>query len=140
MIRIIKLKSRLAMQHPSVIFILLLGLSFLFALLLSGCNGQGVSSAERIIGSGWADVSNEDVDGQEPIYCYKTLGGSECYKTPDDKRRRELVATYPTAKTAKPVGIGKVFAAFSDDGQKDGKLGEETLEAAEYRPQVKEEK
>ena len=112
----------------------LLCLSLAFALVLEACNGEGISSAERIISSGWADVSNEDTENQEPLYCYKTIGSIDCYKTPDPKRHKQLVSTYPPKSTARPVGLGKVLASFTQEKVDRDGINEKELDKARYEP------
>lgn len=104
------------------------------AVILEGCNGEGFSSAERIISSGWADVSNEDSDGQEPLYCYRTIGAVDCYKTPDPKRQEQLVSTYPAKNTAKPIGVGKAIQFFTQAEKDQAAIQEKDLDKARYHP------
>lgn len=117
-----------------------LALVLIAVMALSACNGQGFSSAERIISSGWADVSNEDIENQEPLYCYKTIGAIDCYKTPDQRRTRQLVSTYPTKNTARPIGAGKILHSLNQDTQEETIARERDMERARYYPTPEEQK
>ena len=106
------------------------------AIVLIGCDGSGLSSSERIISSGWAGVSNEDSEGQAPLYCYKTIGEPDCYLTPDPKRSAQLVSVYPAKNTARPIGVGKIFeSAFGEnDGADPNAIKEKELDKVRYYP------
>ena len=118
--------------------VFLLSMSLVSALVLEACNGEGISSAERILSSGWADVSNEDADSQEPLYCYKTLGTVDCYRTPDPRREKQLVSTYPPKKTAHPIGIGKVLKSFTQEKADQEAIQEQELDKVRYYPTASE--
>ena len=110
-------------------------------LILIGCDGSGFSSSERIISSGWAGVSNEDAEGQAPLYCYKTIGSPDCYTTPDPSRRAQLVSVYPAKNTARPIGVGKILKAFTDEeeGEDENAIKERELDKVRYYPSPQEE-
>ncbi len=112
--------------------VFLLCVSFAGILILEGCNGEGFSSAERIITSGWADVSNEDSEDQEPLYCYRTIGAVDCYKTPDPKRKKQLVSTYPAKNTARPIGVGKVITFLTQEEEDRAAIQERELDKVRY--------
>tara|TARA_R110002095_G_scaffold209051_2_gene195287 strand:- start:1467 stop:1916 length:450 start_codon:yes stop_codon:yes gene_type:complete len=106
------------------------------AVILSSCNGEGLGSSERIISSGWARVSNEDAEGQAPVYCYKTLAAPDCYTTPDPKRSAQLVSVYPAKNTARPIGIEKIIKAVigDDDEENENAIKERELDKVRYYP------
>lgn len=110
-------------------------------LVLMGCDGSGLTSSENIISSGWARVSNEDSDGQEPLYCYKTIGTPDCYTTPDPSRSSQLVSVYPAKNTARPAGMGKIIHAFTEgfDEEDEDAIKERELDKVRYYPSPKEE-
>lgn len=117
---------------------LLSTLSVMGTLVLAGCNGSGISSSERIISSGWAGVSNEDSEGQPPLYCYKTLAEPDCYDTPDSTRSGQLVSVYPAKQTARPIGVQKIIRDITDriNGSDDDpdQIQERRLDQVRYYP------
>lgn len=104
--------------------------------VLVGCDGAGLTSSENIISSGWARVSNEDSEGQAPLYCYKTIGAPDCYTTPDASRTSQLVSIYPAKNTARPAGIGKITQALMDEFNKEDEhtINEQELDKVRYYP------
>jgi hypothetical protein len=60
-------------------------------LLLASCNPFGFAKpdSEKITQSNWADNSPKPV--LKPLYCYKTLGDSMCYKDPVEGGENRLV-------------------------------------------------
>ena len=103
---------------------------------LVGCDGSGLTSSENIISSGWARVSNEDSEGQAPLYCYKTIGTPDCYTTPDESRASQLVSVYPAKNTARPAGMGKIIHALTEDfdDEDEGAIKERELDKVRYYP------
>ncbi len=119
---------------------LLGALSIGSVVILSSCNGEGLGSSERIISSGWARVSNEDSKGQEPVYCYKTIGAPDCYTTPDPKRSAQLVSVCPAKNTARPIGVEKIIKAVigDDDEEDENAIQERELDKVRYYPSSQE--
>ncbi|HBN23291.1 MAG TPA: hypothetical protein DD412_08665 [Holosporales bacterium] len=109
-------------------------------LLMIGCDGAGLTSSENIISSGWARVSNEDAEGQAPLYCYKTIGAPDCYTTPDPRRASQLVSVYPAKNTARPAGMGKIIHVLTEgfDEEDESAIKERELDKVRYYPSPEE--
>ncbi len=102
-------------------------------LLLPGCGGRGVMPAETVLSEGWRRVSQEDSASEPPLYCYKTLGNVECYSTPDERRKGELVTTYPIHKKD---FTKKRYQGNQTPTHLKPKHYESALEATEYKPSL----
>lgn len=84
---------------------LLMGLS----VLLSGCSDGGHwMSSEYLIGRGWAKPPEQKP--RPPLYCYRTLGEVNCYRSPQTGKGRRVdqgpedMATAPSC----PISSQKV--------------------------------
>ena len=101
---------------------------------LQGCfNGEGLSPAERVQSAGWAGVEREDIEDEEPLYCYRSLGAVDCYKSPIHGRENQLVAPYPP----KPPSYKSFFVRLFEDSPPQNNSGNPTMpvnkiEAASY--------
>jgi hypothetical protein len=65
-------------------------------LLCSGCGGSLLSSS-NVFSRGWARPSEHTSQEQEKLYCYKTIGGVDCYKEPlssEDAPNRKIGTPY----------------------------------------------
>jgi len=62
-------------------------------IVLSGCAGQGWNDSQEIVDFGWASHPKEQYIPQ-PLYCYKTLGRTDCYKEPQPELEDRLVNYY----------------------------------------------
>lgn len=80
-----KIKNRVGTPQLLCAFLL-----FPVILCLAACDGHGWQSSNQIIGRGTAYPSEEPERG--PLYCYRTLGKNDCYKTPQKDREENLEA------------------------------------------------
>lgn len=61
---------------------------------LSGCaDGGHWMSSEYLIGRGWAKPPEQKA--KTPLYCYRTLGDVNCYRSPQ-KGKGKLIEPVPT--------------------------------------------
>lgn len=63
---------------------------------LCGCfKNEGISSAENVLSRDWANVDKEDIEDEPQIYCYRTIGYTECYREPIPRLASRLISTHP---------------------------------------------
>ncbi|MGI4850613.1 MAG: hypothetical protein ACRYGR_01535 [Janthinobacterium lividum] len=74
--------------------------TFFLTSLLAACFGDNsMLSTRGIIAADWAKAP--DPYFPDPVYCYKTLGGVDCYNQKISGYEARLVATYPV----RPSGV-----------------------------------
>lgn len=73
-----------------------LNLLLLSLVSLQGCEGGTFLTTRGIIAEGWAEPP--EPYEPEPVYCYKTLAGKDCFRKPLKGQENRLVGSYGEKK------------------------------------------
>jgi hypothetical protein len=76
-------------------------LVFICGVALNACNpfAIGMPNSEKITTAGWADAPPKEAP--TPLYCYRTLGETTCYKTPQKEKTERFVGSYEDYQKSK---------------------------------------
>jgi len=91
-----------------------IGLLLLVLITLQGCAGGTFLTTRGIIAEGWAEPP--EPYEPEPVYCYKTLSGKDCFRKPLKGQENRLVGFYDEKKpieTEETSSESKAFIAKS---------------------------